>query len=178
MKRAVFLDRDGVLNPMVERAGHWAAPLTLTEFRPYPWAAESVARLKAAGLLCLVATNQPEIGTGELDPAVLEAMHRRLAAEVGIDGIYVCPHVDADGCRCRKPRPGLLEQAAREWGVGLARSFMVGDRWRDVDAGRAVGCTTLLVEGPEAGGARPDYRARDFREAVTTILALARGGEP
>jgi D-glycero-D-manno-heptose 1,7-bisphosphate phosphatase len=175
MKRAVFLDRDGVLNPMVERGGTWGAPLALDDFEPYPWAAPSVIRLKAAGLLCLVVTNQPEIATGELDPAALQAMHRRLAHDVPVDAIYVCPHVDADGCACRKPRPGLLEQAAREWGADTARSFLVGDRWRDIEAARAAGCTAILVDGPEAGRARPDHRARDLRDAVTTILTLTEG---
>ena len=175
MKRAVFLDRDGVLNPMVERNGRWGAPLTLDAFAPYPWAAESVARLKAAGLLCLVATNQPEIATGELDPGVLEAMHRRLAREVAVDGVYVCPHRDADGCACRKPGPGLLEQAAREWGIELAGSFLVGDRGRDVEAAHAVGCAAILVDGPEPGTAQPDHRVRDLREAAAMILTLMEG---
>jgi len=175
MKRAVFLDRDGVLNPMVERNGRRGAPLTLDAFTLYPWTAGSVTRLKAAGLLCLVATNQPEIATGELDPAVLEAMHRRLVREAAIDGVYVCPHRDADGCACRKPRPGLLEQGAREWGVDLAGSFLVGDRWRDIEAAHAAGCTAILVDGPEPERARPDHRARDLREAATKILTLMEG---
>jgi D-glycero-D-manno-heptose 1,7-bisphosphate phosphatase len=175
MKRAVFLDRDGVLNPMVKGKGGLGAPLTLDAFALYPWAARSVIRLKAAGLLCLVVTNQPEIATGELDPAALETMHRRLAHAVPVDAIYVCPHVDADRCACRKPRPGLLEQAAREWGVDTARSFLVGDRWRDVEAARAAGCASILVDGPEPGRARPDYRARDLRDAATTILTLMEG---
>jgi D-glycero-D-manno-heptose 1,7-bisphosphate phosphatase len=175
MKRAVFLDRDGVLNPMVERNGRWGAPLTADAFALYPWTAESVTRLKAAGLLCLVATNQPEIATRELDVEALEAMHRRLVREAAIDGVYVCPHRDADGCACRKPRPGLLEQAAREWGVELGRSFLVGDRWRDIEAAHAAGCTAILVDGPEPGRARPDHRARDLREATTTILTLMEG---
>jgi D-glycero-D-manno-heptose 1,7-bisphosphate phosphatase len=175
MKRAVFLDRDGVLNPMVERNGRWAAPLSLAAFAVYPWAAESVTRLKAAGLFCLVATNQPEIASGELEAGVLEAMHRRLAQDVPVDGIYVCPHRDADGCACRKPRPGLLEQAAREWGIELPRSFLVGDRWRDIEAARGAGCTAILVDGPEPGEARPDHRAPDLRGAVTTILTLMEG---
>lgn len=176
MKRAAFLDRDGVLNPMRQGGGAWRAPLTLEEFAPYPWAPDSVKRLKAAGWLALVVTNQPEIATGELDPRVLEVMNERLKREVGVDAIYVCPHVDADHCDCRKPKPGLLLQAAREWGVDAGASFMVGDRWRDVDAGRAAGCATILVAGPAEGPARPDYRARDLRDAVTTILARE-GGE-
>ena len=176
MKRAAFLDRDGVLNPMRQSRGVWRAPLTLEEFAPYPWSAESVARLKAAGWPVLVVTNQPEIATGELDSGVLEAMNERLRREVGVDAIYVCPHVDADGCDCRKPKPGLLLLAAREWGVDADASFMVGDRWRDVDAGRAAGCATILVAGPIEGPARPDFRAADLRDAVTTMLILE-GGE-
>ncbi|HET7876444.1 MAG TPA: HAD family hydrolase [Methylomirabilota bacterium] len=175
MKRAVFLDRDGVLNPMRESGGTWRAPLTLEEFAPYPWAPECVARLHAAGLLALVVTNQPEIATGELEPALLEVMNRKLRDEVSVDAIYICPHVDADRCACRKPRPGLIVQAAREQGVDPATSWMVGDRWRDVDAGRAAGCTTILVNGPIEGPARPDYRAADLRDAVTTILTLSGG---
>jgi D-glycero-D-manno-heptose 1,7-bisphosphate phosphatase len=175
VKRAVFLDRDGVLNPMEQRGGRWVAPRSLPAFRPYSWVAEAVARLRGAGLLCLVVTNQPEIATGELDPFDLEVMNRRLVSELGVDGVYVCPHVAADRCACRKPRPGLLQQAAREWGVDLLRSFMVGDRWRDIDAGRAVGCVTVLVDGPETGRARPDHRARDLRDAVTLILTLTKG---
>ena len=175
MKRAVFLDRDGVLNPMVERRGRWQAPLDLRSFQLYPWAGDSVARLRAAGLLTLVVTNQPELATGELSTAILEAMHERLRREAGVDAVYVCPHDDAHGCVCRKPRPGLLLQAAREWGVDVARSFMVGDRYRDVEAGRAAGCVTILVAGPEEGPARPDHRAADLREAVATILTLTRG---
>jgi len=175
MKRAVFLDRDGVLNPMVERRGRWRAPLSMDTFQLYPWAADSVARLRAAGLLTLVVTNQPELSTGELSPAVLDAMHERLRREAGVDAVYVCPHSGADGCACRKPSPGLLLQAAREWGVDVAGSFMVGDRYRDMDAGRAAGCVTILVAGPEEGPARPDHRAADLREAVATILTLTRG---
>jgi D-glycero-D-manno-heptose 1,7-bisphosphate phosphatase len=112
MKRAVFLDRDGVLNPMVERRSRWRAPLSLEAFQPFPWVADSVARLRAAGLLSLVVTNQPELSTGELSPAVLDAMHERLRREAGVD---------------------------------VAASFMVGDRYRDVDAGRAAGCVTILT---------------------------------
>ena len=174
MKRAVFLDRDGVLNPMVERSGRWRAPLSMDMFHLYPWAAESVARLRAAGLLTLVVTNQPELSTGELSPAVLDAMHERLRREAGVDAVYVCPHGGADRCACRKPSPGLLLQAAREWGVDVAGSFMVGDRYRDVDAGRAAGCVTILVAGLEEGPARPDHRAADLREAVAAILMLTR----
>ena len=170
MKRAVFLDRDGVLNPLEHRGGHWRAPVTLEGFRPFPGAADAVRRLHGAGFVCLVVTNQPEVAIGELSPAVLDAMHERLTRDTGVDGIYVCPHVDADGCECRKPLPGLLRRAAAEWSVDLAASFLVGDRWRDIGAGAAAGCTTVLLEGSTEPGGEPDFRAATLADAVTIIL--------
>src|SRR5207248_10850670 len=103
-------------------------------------AAELVARLRTAGLVCVVFTNQPEVARGVIAPGVLDAMHDKLRVAVPVDDIYVCPHDGGEGCACRKPRPGMLRAAAARWDVSLADSFVVGDRWRDVDAGRAVGC--------------------------------------
>jgi D-glycero-D-manno-heptose 1,7-bisphosphate phosphatase len=174
--RAVFLDRDGVLNPPELRRGRWRAPATLPAFRPYPGAGAAVGALRRAGLVCLVVTNQPDVAAGELDPAALEAMHERLVREVGVDAVYVCPHAAADRCPCRKPRPGLLLQAAAEWDVDLHASFLVGDRPGDIEAGRTAGCRTVLVAGPESDGADPDYRAPDLEGAVTTILTLTGDG--
>ncbi len=170
MKRAVFLDRDGVLNRLEHRDGRWRAPVTLAAFHPVPGAAEAVRRLQRAGFVCLVVTNQPEVARGGLDPAVLDAMHERLRRETGVDAVYVCPHPEADGCDCRKPRPGLLLRAAAEWSVDPAASFLVGDRWRDIDAGTAAGCTTVLVEGSTEPVGRPDLRAATLGDAVTLIL--------
>lgn len=172
MTRAVFLDRDGVLNPPELRGGRWRAPLTLAAFRPYPGAGAAVGALHDAGLLCLVVTNQPEVASGALDAATLDAMHERLVRETGVDAVYVCVHRDADRCACRKPRPGLLLRAAADWGVDLHASFLVGDRSRDIEAGRAAGCRTVLVAGPDGDGAHPDHCVPDLASAVTTILTL------
>lgn len=170
MKQAVFLDRDGVLNALDYRDGGWRAPLSLASFRLFPSAADAVRRLHAAGFVCLVITNQPDVGTGELDPTVLSAMHERLQRETGVDAIYVCPHVDADDCDCRKPRPGLLRRAAVDFNVELTASFLVGDRGRDIGAGEAVGCTTVLVEGTAEPAGNPQFRAATLADAVTLIL--------
>jgi D-glycero-D-manno-heptose 1,7-bisphosphate phosphatase len=167
---AVFLDRDGVLNPSPVRRGRPRAPLTLEEFRPFPWAAGAVDVLHAAGYSCLVVTNQPELATGELSSTTLSTMHERLMEEVRVDGIYVCPHRREDGCECRKPRPGLVLAAARDWDVDLDASFLVGDRPSDVAAGRAAGCWTVLVDGFEHACVQPHYWTYDLRSAVTTIL--------
>ena len=168
---AVFLDRDGVLNPSPLRRGRPRAPLTFGEFRPFPWAASAVDVLHSAGFYCLVVTNQPDLASGELALATLAAMHERLIDEVRIDDIYICPHGPGDGCACRKPRPGLVLAAARDWNVDIGASFLVGDRPSDIEAGRAAGCRTILVDGPEHGRVQPDHWVRDLRAAVTTILS-------
>jgi D-glycero-D-manno-heptose 1,7-bisphosphate phosphatase len=140
LQKAVFLDRDGVINRSLVRDGKPFAPVRLEEFEILPGVAESLLRLRAAGFLNVVVTNQPDISTGKQRPAVLAEMHARLMGELAIDAIRVCPHVETDNCACRKPRPGMLLDAARELGIDLASSYMVGDRWRDVAAGQQAGC--------------------------------------
>ena len=136
-----------------------------------------MARLKAAGLRPIVFTNQPEVARGTLSPGVLDRMHARLRAAVGIDDILVCGHADRDGCACRKPRPGMLETAARKWEIDLSASFVVGDRWRDIDAGRAVGCYTVLIERPYSECREADVRVADLAAAVDAILARAKDSQ-
>ena len=173
-RRAALLDRDGVLNPSALRDGRPRAPLALEDFTPYPWSRIAVAALHQAGLLCLVVTNQPDVAAGALDPHALDAMHERLVREVGVDAVYVCPHGAEDRCDCRKPRAGLLRRAAADWNVDLLASFMVGDRASDVEAGRAAGCTTILVDGPQNGAAEPHYHAATLLGAADLILTLTR----
>lgn len=169
---AVFVDRDGVLVRLVSRAGRWLAPQRLEEFAVLPGVAWAVATLRAAGLPVVVVTNQPDLARGLLNPDVLSEMHRRLAAHLTLDAIYVCPHDDGDRCGCRKPLPGLLQAAARDLGLDLGSSFLVGDTWRDIEAGRAAGCTTVLVPPPEPEPALPsaDLCAASFSAAARVIL--------
>ena len=176
MRRAVFLDRDGVLVETHVRDGAAYAVTTLAEFRLEPGAAQQVARLHAAGLVCIVFTNQPEVARGIIAPAVLDAMHDRLRAGMPIDDVYVCPHDQGDGCACRKPLPGMLEAAAARWDVSLTDSFVIGDRWRDTEAGRAAGCYTILLERSYSGPTTPDARVATLAEAVNLVLARLNGG--
>jgi D-glycero-D-manno-heptose 1,7-bisphosphate phosphatase len=171
VRRAVFLDRDGVLVETEVRDGAAYAVTTLAEFRVVPDAAEQVARLRAAGLVCIVFTNQPEVARGTIAPEVLAAMHNVLRAAVPLDDVYVCPHDEGDGCACRKPRPGMLHDAAARWDVSLADSFVIGDRWRDVDAGRAAGCYAVLLEREYSACTTADARVATLREAVDVVLA-------
>ncbi len=173
MRRAVFLDRDGVLNQLVMRNGQAMSPRGLAEFALLPGVRPAVAALQQAGLLAIVVTNQPEVTRGALERAELERMHARLLRRVPIDAIYTCPHDDRDACACRKPKPGLLEQASRAWNLTLAESFLIGDSWKDVAAGKAAGCTTILVAPPAAlpCEVEPDFVARDLPAAAELILA-------
>ncbi len=174
----MFLDRDGVLNANVEREGRPVAPTTLDDFRLLPGVEDGVRRLKIAGFLVVVVTNQPDLATGRTSWDIVDAMHAALRRQVRVDDIRVCPHVDEDGCACRKPRPGLLLAAGAEYGLALANSYVVGDRWRDVAAGQAVGCVTVLLV-PDGGttpeplpaGCQPDFVVTSFSEAVDLILA-------
>jgi D-glycero-D-manno-heptose 1,7-bisphosphate phosphatase len=175
---AVFLDRDGVINANIERNGKPVAPTSLEQFQLLPGVEDAVARLKAAGYLVIVATNQPDVSTGLTPQSVVEAMHAEIRRRMPVDDIRVCYHVDKDQCTCRKPKPGLLLEAATAHGIDLATSYMVGDRWKDTEAGKAAGCLTVFVDfGYEQDGPnKPDIIVKSLPEAVTEILARQHAG--
>jgi D-glycero-D-manno-heptose 1,7-bisphosphate phosphatase len=172
LRRAVFLDRDGVINRAVIRDGKPYPPPTLDDFTLEDGVLGAIARLRAAGLLIVVVTNQPDVATGVQRRDVVDAMHARLASAALCDAIKVCWHVAGDDCACRKPRPGMLLQAAAEWRIDLGRSFMVGDRWVDVAAGRAAGCYTCWIDRGYAEPApdAPDACVKSLPEATDRIL--------
>jgi len=143
--RAVFFDRDGVLNDLVIRGGVGVSPRRLDDFRLREGAVPAVTRLRSLGLQIFVTTNQPDIARGLMDPQDLEAMTRIVQASFPVDEVLVCPHDDDDGCACRKPKPGMLLELAARWGLSLRESFLVGDSWKDIEAGRRAGCVTILV---------------------------------
>lgn len=171
-----LLDRDGVLNAPEFREGRSFAPRRLADFRLYPDAPDAVARLKAAGLAVAVVTNQPDVGAGLMPRAELEAMHAALMARCAVDRIYVCEDTRAEAGPRRKPAPGMLLEAARDLGLDLGRSFMVGDRASDIEAGRRAGCRTVFIDlgyTAEAPPDRPDAVVSGVAEAVDWILATA-----
>lgn len=173
-RRAVFLDRDGVLNRAYVRDGRSGPPRDVGELEILPGVPEALRLLAEAGFLLIVVTNQPDVARGGQTRAAIDAINGALARRLPLDDVLTCFHDDSDGCACRKPKPGLLLQAAAARDVDLARSFMVGDRAVDVAAGRAAGCTTFLVEGFPfpVGDARPDHHVRDLLEAAQRIRAL------
>lgn len=175
---AVFLDRDGVLNEVVMRDGKPGSPRRSAEFRLVRDAASAVQRLVTAGLPALVVTNQPDLARGLLQQSELDAMMRALREVVPIVDYRVCPHDDAAGCPCRKPKPGMLLELAREWNVDTKRSFMVGDTWRDMAAGAVVGCGTVLLRRDYNEDVQSDAETDGLDAAVDLILAWPTPGRP
>lgn len=174
IRRAVFLDRDGVINRALVRDGKPYPASTPEEFEILPGVAEACRTLKAAGYLLVVVTNQPDVGRGTLAREAVEAIHSLMREQLPLDRVEVCYHPgkgEAE-CECRKPRPGMLTRAARELGIDLKQSWMIGDRWRDIDCGHAAGCRTVLIERGYAEELRqaPDYRAAGLLEAARIIL--------
>jgi D-glycero-D-manno-heptose 1,7-bisphosphate phosphatase len=172
----VFLDRDGVINRCEVRSGKPYAPRRLTDFRLLPGVVAAAHALKQAGFLLIVATNQPDIGNGRVARQVVEAMHDKLRRRLPVDEIRMCPHRQNAGCACRKPKPGLLRQAARKWRIDAAESFLVGDRWSDIIAGQAIGCYTVFVDRgySEPRRATPDSFVSSLPAAARLILSLKR----
>lgn len=172
MRRAVFLDRDGVINRSLERGGRPYAPTLMAEFEILPRVAESLLELRRSGFLNIVVTNQPDLKTGKQSPEVLQMMHERLLDELALDAIQVCPHTDEDECSCRKPRPGMLLDAARKLQIDLGSSWMVGDRWRDIAAGQAAGCRCCFVDYGyvERQPEQPFHSVTSLPEAVAVIV--------
>jgi D-glycero-D-manno-heptose 1,7-bisphosphate phosphatase len=169
---AVFLDRDGTLNAATVRDGKPYPPASLAELVILPGARDGLTALKAAGYRTIVVTNQPDVATGKQRREVVDAINRAMTEALALDDVRVCWHVDADACACRKPKPGLLVDAARDWQIDLSSSFMVGDRWRDVEAGRNAGCRTVLIESGYAEKHVPaDFSVSSIAEACTMILA-------
>jgi D-glycero-D-manno-heptose 1,7-bisphosphate phosphatase len=176
VKRAVFLDRDGVLNAAVVKDGKPYPPDSAAEMQILPGVRDATDRLHAAGFVLVVVTNQPDVARGKQTAAEVDAIHAKLRAELpALDAVYSCTHDDADHCECRKPKPGMLVTAATQLGISLSDSFMVGDRWRDIEAGDAAGCRSLFIDR--------DYRERkpetaihvgDLPEAAAWILEQPR----
>jgi transaldolase len=171
--RAVFIDRDGVINENMLRDGRPVAPTRLEDFRLLPGVELAMQRLKAAGFRLVVVTNQPDIATGRTPRHIVEAMNEEIRQRLPVDDIKVCAHVDGDNCDCRKPKPGMLRAAAAERGIDLTASYMIGDRAVDVAAGRAAGCMTIFVDcghPPARAGIESDMVAPSLSEAAGLIL--------
>jgi len=170
--KAVFLDRDGVINRSLEVEGRPVAPRTLSEFRLLRHAGRNITALKRLGFRIAVVTNQPDVAKQLIARSDVETMNRRLIEKLRVDVVKRCAHAQDEGCACRKPAPGMLLEAGAELGISIGKSYMVGDRWSDVEAGRAAGCYTIKIERNWANEkpTRPDATVTSLAAAVEHII--------
>jgi D-glycero-D-manno-heptose 1,7-bisphosphate phosphatase len=173
--RAVFFDRDGVLNRSDVRDGKPYAPRSVDRFHIFQDAPALLHSLKAAGFQLVVVTNQPDVGNGVVERHVVETMHEKLRQALPVDEIHCCFHAQNDGCECRKPKPGMLQDAARSLDIDLSNSFMIGDRKGDIIAGARVGCYTIFIDrhyNETEKPLNPDYSAHSLEDAVARVLSV------
>jgi D-glycero-D-manno-heptose 1,7-bisphosphate phosphatase len=174
--KAVFLDRDGVLNEALLRQGKPYSPMTLAEVIVPPDVPAALDRLHDDGFRLIMVTNQPNIARRSQSREEVYAIVHYLQERLRLDAAEVCEHDDADDCNCRKPKPGMLLRAAARDNIALAASFLVGDRWRDIEAGRRAGCRTILIGNGygENQSSEPDVVVSTLSEAAAWILAQSR----
>lgn len=172
MKKAVFIERDGILNEVKAGPKHQIAPLTLEEFKVNKKAEPALRKLKTAGFVLIVTTSQPGLSRGYQSRRELDRMHEIIKKSFPLDDLMVCPHDESDHCPCRKPRPGLLIEAAFKWHLNLDHSFVVSDKWQDAEAARTAGCTSLLLQSPWVGNVHHDFVLPDLEAIVEKILTL------
>jgi D-glycero-D-manno-heptose 1,7-bisphosphate phosphatase len=169
--KAVFLDRDGVINKTVFKMGKPRAPYTLEEFVFMDGIIEAVKTFKANGFLIVVVTNQPDVSRGWVSMEQVTEVNDYVKKHLAVDDMVCCFHTDKDNCQCRKPRPGMLIDSAKKWQIDLSQSFMVGDRLSDIEAGQAAGCKSLLLGKPDVEDSSivPDHQCYHLNEVVKHI---------
>jgi D-glycero-D-manno-heptose 1,7-bisphosphate phosphatase len=172
MKRAVFVDRDGVINQAIVRDGNPYPPAGLAELNILPGVRKALQRLHYANYLIIVVTNQPDVARGLAKKQDVEMMNSFLSSQLPIDDFKTCYHDSKDKCNCRKPLPGALLEAAKNYNIDLSKSFMIGDRWRDIQAGASAGCKTFFIDYnyAERKPDTPDFVVRSLLEAGKIIL--------
>lgn len=177
MRRAVFLDRDGVINEAVVREGRPYPPASASEVVVVRGAEESLARLKQQSFLLIVVTNQPDVARGTTTKKQVDEINQLLFTQLPLNDFFVCFHDNSDNCACRKPKAGLLLEAAAKHDIDLNASFMIGDRWRDIEAGSTAGCRTVLIDrcyNERSANIKPDMCVHSLSEAADWILKQGR----
>ena len=174
MRKAIFLDRDGVINKIFIKNGKPFSPSSFTEMEILSGVKESITMLHKLDFVCLVVTNQPDVSRGKIEKKTVIKMNNYLKDEIKLDDIFVCYHDDHDNCKCRKPKPGLLLEAAKKWDVDLKKSYMIGDRSKDIESGRCVGCKTIFIDCnyKETKPKKPNFTTDSLINAVHLIENL------
>ena len=172
VKKAIFLDRDGVINEVVFRGGNNSKPIApwkIEEFKFIPGIKKPLAKLSQMGFHIFVVTNQPDIAKGVIKYNAVKKMNDIVINELPIDEIMVCSHIDSDDCNCRKPKPGMIISLAKKWGINLEDSFLIGDNWKDIESGKAAGCRTILIDKLYNKTVTADYRVENLTMSVEVV---------
>ena len=172
--KAIFWDRDGIINKVIIRNGEPSSPWRSEEFEILSDVKECLEASKKMGFLNIVFTSQPDVSRGNLKIEELEKIHKNILDTLPVDEIKVCPHDDKDNCSCRKPKPGLIFEAAEKWSIDLDKSYVIGDSWKDIKAGKAVGCKTFLLRREYNKDYQEDYdfEVNNLREMVEIVKKL------
>ncbi len=169
MRKAVFLDRDGVINRVIVEEGQVRSPRSFAEFELADGVAGCLQAMRALSYLVIVVTNQPDIARGKMPPADLEKMSEVVRSQLAVDDMLVCPHDDVHNCMCRKPKPGMLLEAKEKHDIDLRSSYMVGDGWKDMEAARNAGCRGILIGADYNEGVACFKRVEGLKEAVRLL---------
>lgn len=171
-RRAVFLDRDGVLNKAIVREGRPYPPASMSEFKLIPGVIEAVNSLHQNQWITIVVTNQPDVARGVALKSDVQEMNDYLRSLLPLDDVKTCFHDSGDNCQCRKPKPGFLLDSAIKYGLNLGECFMVGDRWRDIESGQRAGCKTIFIDYgyAEKQPENADHTVSSLMEATKIIL--------
>lgn len=174
--KALFLDRDGVVNKARTIGGKSYPPRKIEDFQLLPGVKDALELSKKMGFLNIIITNQPDISNGRTSVEFVEACHKKLLKMVPIDDIYICSHVEEDKCSCRKPKPGMIIAAQKKWDINLEESFLVGDRWKDIEAGQVMKCCCFFINYKynEPQPKSPYFKVSSLGEAVNKIYTRER----
>lgn len=174
---AIFLDRDGIINESIVISGKPYAPKNLDEFKIIPGVAAVLCQLKEDGFILVVISNQPDVARGTIVRETVELMHELIRQQMPIDSFETCFHDDIDCCTCRKPKPGAILNAVDKLNIDLSKSFLIGDRWKDMEAGRAAGCKTIFFDYgyDEPSPTCMDYTITNLAEAIQIIHQESKG---
>ena len=172
MNKAIFLDRDGVINKVNLVVGKPRPPKNISELILLPKVDEALQLLKNAGYLLIIITNQPDVARGKMKIETVEVINQFLKNLLPINDIFTCYHDDIEDCNCRKPKPGNILKAANQYNINIQNSFMIGDRWRDVEAGISAGCKTFYIDYnyQEKQPQSYDYKVKSLYDAAKIIL--------
>ena len=173
-RKAIFLDRDGTLNKAYIKNGLPISPSSLNKFKIIKGVKKSINRLKKLNFLCILITNQPDVFRGKISKKTVVKMNSYIKKKIKLDDMFVCYHDNEHNCNCRKPKPGLLVKASKKWKIDLNKSFMIGDRWKDILAGKKVGCKTIFINNNYKNDkkVKADFTFKSLLNAVNKIEKL------